>query len=433
MKISQRLCILVMFAVFTGVVYAQHLDAVRQEPVPASLFDLNIVGISQNTGWPRFPFASWRSFHSNWQDLESSEGKWDFARLDNDVQAAIEHKVSILLILQGVPRWAADSKDPENHGENARNLTYPRNDELWTKYVRTVAERYRGKVHYYELWNEPENLARFRGDPAVLAHLNEIAYKTLKAVDPSITVVSSSLSSGDPVQTRPEAQLKQFDAAGVLRWSDVIGYHFYSIPRSGSDSPELPENIVDHYKMVTAVLAGDRQKKPIWCTEVGWYVTNNDSNPEKAPFYLGRAIEPDKAGAYLARTYILAWTLGIDRVYWYAWRHGYMGLTQYGGAPKSTETAYVSVQHWLVGSTIHGCDRSHDGTWQCSLTRPDKSTAYVVWSENGTITRRVDPSWNVSESTTLDGHKSSVPSQSQIHITEAPILLSASSPSGRTK
>jgi hypothetical protein len=425
MMMSQRICILIIIiALFAPASWAQHIEASRPEPVPASLFDLNIIGINKNTGWPRFPFASWRSFHSNWQDLEPSEGKWDFTRVDNEVQAATEHKVDLLLILQGVPKWAADVKDPENHGDNARNLSYPHKDDLWANYVRTVAERYRGKVHYYELWNEPENLSRFRNSPDTLAHLNEIAYKTLKAVDPGITVVSSSLSSGDPVPTRPEKQLKQFDAAGVLRWSDAIGYHFYSTPPNGSETPQLPENIVDHYKMLTAVIAGDRQKKPVWCTEVGWYVSNDDSNPEKATVALGNAINPDKGAAYLARTYILAWTLGIDRVYWYAWRHGYMGMTQYNGAPKATETAYESIQNWLVDSTVHGCDRAHDGSWQCSLTRRDGQSAHIVWSENGTINRPVDPSWKAVKGTTLDGHTFNVAGEPQIRITEAPILLS---------
>lgn len=400
-----------------------HLDAADRGEVPSSLFNLNILGIGEHTGWPAFPFAAWRNFHFDWQDLEPTQDQWSFARPDHDVQEALKHRVDTVAVLQGIPKWAASGDEASNSG---KQIGKPASLSDWTNYVRTVAMRYRGQIHYYELWNEPENTASFLRDPSNLIALNRIAYQTLKSVDPTIVVISSALSSGDPVTSRPARQLALFAGAGLMKDCDVIAYHFYGIPIAGDSTPRIPEEMLTSINSVKAAMIQAGPQKPIWSTEVGWYVLNDDQNSQPAPSYMGRSIGPELAAAYLARTYILGWAAGLDRIFWYAWRHGYMGLTEFNGDAKAPGIAYATIQHWLVGARIISCDRNKGGSWLCKLDLADGASEFISWTESASAQLAIVPDWQIRSYRTLDGRGHDVGSQTSITISNSPILLLSS-------
>jgi hypothetical protein len=402
---------------------AIHLDAADRGEVPSSLFNLNISAISDETGWPAFPFASWRVFHFLWQDLEPTKDRWSFSRPDHDVQEALKHGVDIVAILEGIPIWAASGDEASKSG---MQIGKPASLSDWANYVQTVALRYRGQIHYYELWNEPENISTFLRDPSSLIALNRIAYQTLKSVDPTIVVISSALSSGDPVPSRPTHQLELFARAGLMKDCDVIAYHFYGIPISGDTTPRTPEEMLTSISSVKAAMMQAGSQKPLWSTEVGWYVLNDDRNPQPAPSYMGRGIEPELAAAYLARTYILGWAAGLDRIFWYAWRHGYMGLTEFSGGAKAPGIAYATIQHWLVGARLVSCDRNNGGNWLCQLKLADGASEFISWTESKSAQLDIIPDWQIRSYRTLDGRGHDIGGRTSITISDSPILLLSS-------
>lgn len=397
-----------------------HLGAADRGAVPRSLFNLNILGISENSGWPMFPFASWRDFHFKWQDLEPTQGQWNFSRPDHDVQEALRHGVEVVPVLIGIPKWAASG---EEASKSDAQIAKPASLSDWANYVHTVAQRYKGQIHYYELWNEPENVNTFLRDPSSLIALNRVAYQTLKSVDPTIVVVSSALSSGDPVPVRPARQLQLFAAAGLMKDCDAVGYHFYGIPVTGETTPRIPEDMLAPVKSVEKTMTQLGSKKPLWATEIGWYVLNDDQNPQPAPAYMGRALEPELAAAYVARTYILGWAAGLDRIFWYCWRHGYMGLTEFNGGPKAPSIAYANVEKWLVGSEIVSCDRNDSGSWICQLNSSNGKADFIAWTESNSAQLDIQPSWQIHGSKSLDGRDHDLGSQTSVTISGSPILL----------
>jgi hypothetical protein len=400
-----------------------HLSGADRGAVPSSLFNLNILGISDRTGWPSMPFASWRSFHFNWNDVEPAKDRWAFARPDHDVQEALKHHVDLLAILETIPAWAASAEEASNP---AKQIAKPASLAAWADYVRTVAQRYKGQIHYYELWNEPMGVGTFLRDPSALTALNRIAYETLKSVDPTIVVLSPALSSGDPVADRPLRHVRSFGDAGIWKHSDVVAYHFYVAPVTGSTTPRIPEDMLPYINAVSAKMKQAGVQKPLWSTESGWYVLNDDQNPEAAPWYLGKGVEPDLGAAYLARTYILGWTAGLDRIYWYCWRHGYMGLTQYGGGDKAPGIAFATIQRWLVGAQLNSCDRNKDGNWLCQLKRADGSSGVISWTEASSAQLDIDPAWNAHRYSTIDGKEHDLGDQASIQISGSPIFLPSS-------
>jgi hypothetical protein len=88
---------------------------------------------------------------------------------------------------------------------------YPSDPEIWRQVVRTVATRYKGRIHRYEILNEPDlNGSKpfgegwFRGTPAELATIQRIAYDEIKAIDPTAIVGTSGYGCTQHVKHHPE-------------------------------------------------------------------------------------------------------------------------------------------------------------------------------------------------------------------------------------
>lgn len=374
-----------------------------QDPIPASYFDLNILfHPATQVAWPAVPFYGWRLAHANWPDLEPQKDRWNFSLLDKYVSWADQHHTEILMILTFTPRWASSSPDAPSDFPNSPGYAgIPRDMNDWRTFVQTVATRYKGHIHLYEIWNEPDRPRDWVGDTDTMISMVRDAAQILKQIDPSITVLS-------PCPTYPNGLkwLNGFLQKGGSQYVDVIAYHFYV----AKGAP--PENVIPLIQQVRGMMqkygVGD---KPLWNTEAG---------------YLGDTFLPDdQQAAYVARFYILNWAAGIPRYYWYAWEdhHG----TQIELVEKDNATltpaghAYDTIQQWLKGSVMKHCQTDNSHNWVCELDR-DGSTRHIIWNADSDHPFRVPQVWNVHQVTTLAGQTSS-PNADSIQIGIQPLLL----------
>ncbi|MGC2720531.1 MAG: glycosyl hydrolase, partial [Candidatus Acidiferrales bacterium] len=263
--------------------------------IPPSLFDLNILfHPSTKVPWPAVPFYGWRLSHADWSTLEPAKDQYDFDLVDKYVAWGQQHNTEILMTLTYTPQWA--SSTPNVRTAPGLGVSGPPNDMgEWKKYVRTVAERYNGKIHIYEIWNEPDKTESWTGSVDTMVSMVREASRILKEVDPSITIVS-------PPPTGPKGVnfLQQFLAHGGGQFVDVIGYHFYV-----AENP--PEAMVPLIRQVKSIMNQNGiGNKPLWNTEAGWYA------PKPFP-------SQELAAGYVARSYVLNWLAGVSRFYWYCW------------------------------------------------------------------------------------------------------------------
>jgi hypothetical protein len=93
------------------------------------------------------------------------------------------------------------------------------------------------------------------------------------------------------------------------------------------------------------------------------------------------------APGFLARDFLLQWSTGVSRFYWYAWNNvswGTLWTTTSGIQPAGV--AYGQVYNWIEGSTISSpCVMAHDFTWTCTFTRSGGDQAIAIWNSAGTI------------------------------------------------
>jgi hypothetical protein len=347
---------------------------IAAERISPQYFGLHIHRADAGTVWPSVPFGSWRLWDAyvGWAQLEPEQGMWDFSRLDRYVAMAKLTNVELLLPLAMTPKWAAARPD-EPSGYRPGNASEPLRMSDWINYVTTVGQRYKGKIHQYEIWNEPSDTTHYTGDIGTLVRLTCEAKRILKQIDPNILIVSPASAGGG----RHIAYLDNFLSAGGKACIDIVAHHFY-VPRFG------PEAMVPIIREVRAVMRKNGvSNKPLWNTEMGGWIANGDGTPDHQMVAKGGWKKLDlgrESGAYLLHAFLLARAEGVERFYWYSWDNKYgLGMIEpSSGKPKPMAETWRTMVDTLVGATKLKCAQSGN-QWRCSFVKQDGIAQEISW------------------------------------------------------
>jgi hypothetical protein len=384
-------------------------------------FGLHLHRADAGTTWPPVRFGSWRLWDAYvaWPYLEPKRGEWDFKRLDKYVAMAELTGVDILLPLGLTPAWAS-ARPNEKSSYNPGNAAEPAMMEDWRNYVRTVARRYKGRIHNFEFWNEPNvpwspQGSFFSGSVESAVALAREAYTVLKEVaDNNQLAAPAAVGGGKHLDW-----LDRYLGAGGKNYLDILSYHFYV----GESNPEAMLPLVGKVRDIAR--KHGLGNVPLWNTEAGWWIENRDGSKSNAGVVSGwKQLNQDEAAAYVARALILGWAAGLERYYWYSWDHGKMGLIEPEDKTlKPAGVAYATVLRWLDGMVMVGCE-AVDGLWNCSLKRPDGSTVRIVWIEDGPSRHWSPPTdWGGRQMENLSGVRQPMNTQTKIIIDQSPVLI----------
>jgi hypothetical protein len=350
----------------------------RTRPVTEEFFGMTIHRANSTTRWPSVPFGSWRLWDSylKWSDIQPSSTEWRFDDFDRQVQMGQKHGKELIYTLGQTPRWAS-SEPNEKHAWGLGAGAMPRNMNDWRRYVESVVMRYKGKIAAYEIWNEPKykewgsckGAIFFCGSPEELVRLTEIAYETIKRIDPAAKVVSPCFTDG----LRGVERLDKFLKAGGSKYIEVISFHFYELE---------PEKVGETVRALREVMRKHGLSNlPIWNTEVGYLIQNQEGTvvKEQNVGTFSRVMQEREGAERLLRMMAISAASGIERVFWYAWDDKRMGLIgTKDGKPNSTGIAYGVASRWLVNSTITCSNSLSDSRWTCVIKRNGRE-ATLVW------------------------------------------------------
>jgi hypothetical protein len=255
--------------------------------------------------------------------------------------------------------------------------------EDWRNFVRTVGTRYKGKIHVYEIWNEPDRPQDWKGDVDTMVVMVREAAQILKQIDPNIIVVSPSAE-----QAKGLPWLNEFLRKGGGQYVDVIGYHFY-VPHA---APEAMVPLIEQVKKV--MHENGAWEKALWDTEAGWL----DAQP----------LPDDVGAAYVARAFILNWAARVERFYWYAWDNHHGSAIELVSADNSTITAagkaFITIQEWLSGAVMKRCESPDGQVWTCALER-NGTVAHLAWNTQGEKPFSIPNEWHAREVIQLSGER----------------------------
>lgn len=186
-----------------------------------------------------------------WEDIEPRQGAFDFAKYDEIVGELSKSNIRILGLLDYCALWAG----PRWNGP-------PNNPDDFVRFASRVIERYRDKVKYWEIWNEPDSRIYWQpqDDMKSYAELLKRCYRAAKRIDPSCTIVLGGLTN------QGYYALKNIYRNGGKDFFDVINIHPFVNPLE----PESLKRLHTLYSNVEKLKAsfGDYDKK-IWFTEIG--------------------------------------------------------------------------------------------------------------------------------------------------------------------
>jgi hypothetical protein len=364
-----------------------------------SFLDTNGLPVVGGVPWPAARFGTLRLWDAGttWTALEPLKGVWNFDPLDQWVAAAQADGVpDIILTLGQTPAWA--SSDPSQVNYVGAGAPAPPTDiQNWRDYIRAVPERYKGRIRYYEIWNEPNDTLYFTGTVDQLVDLTREAYQILKAVDPKNTVISpAGYSAG---------YLDSFLTAGAVQYVDVIGHHFYTTP------PEKTGTLIANVRLV--LQKHGLGAMPLWDTE-------GASGDSTTP--------PEQAATYLVRKYLTDLAFGSGRYDWYTWEPATdFCVGTEGTDPRAlakAAQAYRYIYDWLLGASLTQVVIDQSGTWQIWLTLATGDAALIAWNPSQSVLLTIPAQIHALTVRDIFGGASPV-SGATVTVTDSPVLLSS--------
>jgi hypothetical protein len=210
----------------------------------------------------------WLRVDISWCSFEGASGDvnpyWT-GLLDRVVDAATSRGLDVLGNVICTPAWATDCPDCSWEEASARQPTDPAH---FGSFMRRMAERYRGRIAAWEVWNEPNefNHQFWRGSAADYVRLLlRPAHTAIEEADPSATVVTGGTSYADA------EWIEALYAAGGRGLFDALGVHPYMAP--WNLPPETDNGTkwtIAHLAAIREVMERHGDESPVWLTELGW-------------------------------------------------------------------------------------------------------------------------------------------------------------------
>ena len=161
---------------------------------------------------------------SGWQRTETEKGKYDFAWLDDIVDQ---------IIVRGMEPWIDLCYGNELYTPMAKEyfgavgcapIATEEEREGWRRYVKAVVTRYRGKVKWYEIWNEPDGQWCWKTgvSPEEYGDFALATARAIHEVDPEAKAIAGVLCYVNL------PYLKRMLDRGVAAEADAVSFHRYN-------------------------------------------------------------------------------------------------------------------------------------------------------------------------------------------------------------
>jgi hypothetical protein len=254
-------------------------------------------------GWSRVLFW-WSEFQKTGPD------DFDLYATDHDayIDGELERGRELAAAVLNTPGWA--STDGSRNGV-PRNLALPWDhpDNHWGRFMRRLAEHYRGRIDTWIIWNEVDirngQWSTWNGSPEEYIQLLKVAYRAIKAGNPQAKVLPFGAAwwydRGDYLTRLLDLLAADPEARANNHFFDVANLHLYS---RASDIPR----VIGWYR---EQLAARGMSKPLWVAET------NAVPYDDAVWPAGKAnfrATLDEQASYIVQAFASYLGLKVDRI-----------------------------------------------------------------------------------------------------------------------
>jgi hypothetical protein len=243
-----------------------------------------------------------------WESIERQPGQYDWRFWDLLVALAEKYHVTLIPYVCYTPNWLAEQ--PENFWRQP-----PRDVQKFADFVFAIASRYRGKIHSWELWNEPDNPEFWQGTPEQFAEMIKQGAAAVRRADPEALVVLGGMAATSPTPFFRTLKLR-FD---IESYVDVVNTHGYLETWNGTPMESYPGQITA--MAVEVALSTPADTPDLWLAEFGY--SNYRYSPRLVTRWGVRAYykyehTPEYQAIALFKAHILALTTGkLALTAWY--------------------------------------------------------------------------------------------------------------------
>ncbi len=272
----------------------QEVEPEKRERSLQMITDAGFQWIRQEFPWEDIEIHGKGNFEDRRHDPHRSA--WE--KYDHIVALADAYDLDIIARLSNPPSWS--------HADGDTRGSYAPPDDLedYGDFIEAVVSRYRGRIRFYQVWNEPNIYPEWGNqpvDPEAYTRLLCLAYDRIKATDPDAVVISGALAptvalgalraegGNDLMDT---VFLQRMYDAGAADCFDVLAVNNYML-WSGPTDRRLRPDLVNFSRPMwirDLMIANGDAHKPIWITEM-----NSNVVPEGLPAPYGRVTEAQQA------------------------------------------------------------------------------------------------------------------------------------------
>ena len=198
-------------------------------------------------------------FGIGWDGIEETPGEYNWRFWDEIVDTAEREGVTLLPYVCYTPHWLGN--DSENFWREP-----PRYLDGFGKFMFQIAQRYRGKIRSWELWNEPDNRDYWRGSAKQFARMLKGGAEAVRRADPQALVVLGGLA-GESDSNFMRALIRNHQIARV---SDVINFHSYFETWDKTRAEELPRRIAEYREVALSSSRTPAAAPDLWLAEFGY-------------------------------------------------------------------------------------------------------------------------------------------------------------------
>jgi hypothetical protein len=187
-----------------------------------------------------------------WGAIERKKGEYDFSEPDIPINRGAERGIKTLFCIHlSPPAWMEKKAGSENLPEDTKALE---------KFLRVLVRRYKDRVPYWEIFNEPNSGLGMKGLNRVKDYVEflKIAYRVIKEEDPKAVVVGFS---GCPDFLDWSKLVLE---AGGAPYLDAVSFHNYGAPPL-----QLNRRKQQVKKLRQLMNKYGRKDAPLWNTESG--------------------------------------------------------------------------------------------------------------------------------------------------------------------
>jgi hypothetical protein len=295
-----------------------------------------------------------RDWSLKWLHVEPDKGRFDFSETDHQIDRVVDEGLNLLGLLPFPSSdWSStappDATDDRVSGARLRVAYMPRDLDEFADYVRTTVRHYEGRIHAWEIMNEPiytsYALPASKGYSVEdYVRLLEVAYRAAKEADPEAFVIGG-------IAGPPELRTQEFIDAGGLEWVDALNLHAYPGLRA-------PESYIAPLEELGKRMRQAGKRRPIWFTE-GAYYADDDLPFEPYEAWLKPLASERDCAEYQVRFDVILLSHGVEKIIYHSGTPGRLNdegvsgiFFEWDAAPRKMSAAQAQLTALLGPDTI---------------------------------------------------------------------------------